>query len=403
MATKIIEFDTLSIPDLPDEGWPGYSGLLVLFKRGRRTLSARRLPLADGQVDEFELDRAADDALRHRHDLLVRERFAQCPQENLQRVSISVVICSRDRAEHLDRCLAALAECDPKPTEILVVDNASADDSTARVAKQHGVRCEREDRPGLNWARAHGAAAASGEVVAYIDDDVVVTPGWLEPFARRFSDPSLAGLTGLVLPYRLDDRASEMFENYCGFVRGYQHRSFTLSSIRPLGAANIGAGACMAFRRDIVNDLRLFNVELDAGTAARTGGDTYAFYRLITLGYRIDYDPDVVVRHQHRDSEEAVVSTLRDYSVGTYVFFLHCFLRHRESHAFVAGMRWFRSHHLRQLTGALLGRPRAQPLALTLAEIRGCFAAPLAYMKSRLNDNRRYPPVDGSVEEETST
>ncbi|MGI9264342.1 MAG: glycosyltransferase family 2 protein [Gammaproteobacteria bacterium] len=402
MATKIIEFDTLSMPDLPEEGWPGYSSVLVLFKRGRRTLNAQRLPLAGGQIDDFEFDRAAANALRHRHDLLVRERFAGSQIEDSPPISVSVVICSRDRAAQLDRCLAALAACDPQPMEILVVDNATADDSTARMAEQHGVRCEREDRPGLNWARARGAAAARGEIVAYIDDDVVVTSGWLTPFARRFGDPSLAGLTGLVMPYRLDDRASEMFENYCGFVRGYQHRTFTLSSIKPMGAANIGAGACMAFRRDIVNDLRLFNVELDAGTATRTGGDTYAFYRLITLGYRIDYDPDVVVRHQHRDSEDAVVSTLRDYSVGTYVFFLHCFLRHRESHALMAGMRWFRSHHLRQLTGGLLGRPRAQPLRMTLAEIRGCFAAPLAYLKARLNDRRHTPPTDDPVKAKAS-
>ena len=158
----------------------------------------------------------------------------------------------------------------------------------------------------------------------------------------------------------------------------------------------------MAFRREIINQLRLFNIELDAGTAARTGGDTYAFYRLISLGYRIDYNPDIVVRHNHRDSEGAVVSTLRDYSVGTYVFFLHCFLRHGELHALGAGLGWFRSHHLHHLVGGLLGRPHAQPLKLTLAEIRGCFTAPFAYLRSRLKDRRTYPPVDGSNESEAS-
>lgn len=402
MATKIIEIDTLSTPVLPDEGWPGYSSLLVLFRRGHRTLGARRLPLLDGRVNRVALDQAANDAVRSRTDLLVRERFGAVEPEQSSAVSISVIICTRDRASHLDRCLATLANCHPKPTEILVVDNASATRDTMKVAERHGVRCVREDRPGLNWARAKGARTARGEIVAYIDDDVNVSPTWLAPFARAFSDPSLAGLTGLVLPYALDDPASEMFEEYCGFIRGYKHRTFTISSLKPVGAANVGAGACMAFRRDLINQLRLFNIELDAGTAARTGGDTYAFYRLITLGYRIEYDPDVVVRHQHRDSESAVISTLRDYSIGTYVFFLHCFLRHREMHAFVAGMRWFRNHHLRHLFRRLIGRRQAQPIKLTLAEISGCFAAPGAYLRTRIRDRRPYPVSDESMESEAN-
>jgi glycosyltransferase involved in cell wall biosynthesis len=400
MATKIIEYDTLARPDLPVLGWPGYSSVLVHFKRGRHTLCVRRLKLTDGRTDIVAFDQEADSAVKNRPDLLVRERFGTAPCVNQPPPTISVVICSRDRAQHLDRCLGALAACDPMPNEIVVVDNASADDSTVRTASRHGVRCVREDRPGLNWARACGAVSATGDVVVYIDDDVVVTPNWLGPFASAFADPSLAGLTGLVLPYALDDKSSEMFENYCGFSRGEKHRTFTLSSINPMGAANIGAGACMALRRRLVNDLRLFNIELGVGTAARAGEETYAFYRLICLGYRIDYDPDVVVRHVHRDNVGAVKSTLRDYSIGTFVFILHCFLRHRETHALVAGLKWFRWHHLRQLLAGLRRRKNAQPLDLTLAEIGGCFYAPFAYLRSRLNDRHEYPPVDRSLKQE---
>lgn len=401
MATKIVECDALARPDMPGKGWPDYERLMVIFRQGPEILGVEHFPLEDGRVDCASVERAAR-SLAGERALRNVELRRESAFVAVAAPRISVVVCSRDRAEHLDRCLRALALSDPAPAEILVVDNASSSRATADVAARHGVRCIREPRPGLNWARARGARSAAGEVVAYVDDDVIVTPGWLLPLARSFQDQSLAAVTGLVLPYTLDDEASEMFEQYCGFSRGFLRRSYSLSTFSPMAAANIGAGACMAFRRDIVDELRLFNVELDAGTAARTGGDTYAFYRLISLGYRVEYNPDIIVRHKHRDTEAAVVSTLYDYSLGTYVVYLHCFLRHREVNALSAGLRWFCSHHLRQLARGLLRRHGAPPLRLTLAEVRGCFAAPYAYLRSRRNDRKPYPPAGEAVAAEVS-
>ena len=394
MRIKLVVYDTMSPPPLPAEGWPGYQVARVLFRHGHATLGADDLLLRDGRLDPAELRRAGDRLLRGRLDLLARQRFGELPARDDPGPTISVTVCTRDRPGHLARCLQALQASRPAPAEIIVVDNASKGDATREVADRFGVVYVREDRPGLNWARSRGAQHARGEIVAYVDDDVVVSPDWLEPFARAFRDPGVAGLTGLVMPLSLDTASERMFEKYCGFIRGFAPRRFSLPGTPPAGAGNAGAGACMALRRDLVNDLALFRVELDAGTAARTGGDTYAFYRLIALGYAIEYVPDVVVWHQHRDSVASVVSTLRDYSVGTYVFFLHSLLRHREVDVVRAGLAWFRHHHLRQLFRRLAGRADAQPLRLTLAEIGGCLAAPLAYLRSRLAERRgarRYP------------
>ena len=59
----------------------------------------------------------------------------------------------------------------------------------------------------------------------------------------------------------------------------------------PVAAGNIGAGASMALRKSLVTSLKLFESELDCGTATLSGGDSYAFYRLLKEGHAICYTP----------------------------------------------------------------------------------------------------------------
>jgi glycosyltransferase involved in cell wall biosynthesis len=111
-------------------------------------------------------------------------------------VTVSVVIPVKDDAMLLRRCLDALAAQRMPPAEVLVVDNASHDD-TAGVARSHGARVVFEAVPGIPAAAAAGFDAASGDVVARLDADCVPPPDWVERIARAFErDPELDGLTG---------------------------------------------------------------------------------------------------------------------------------------------------------------------------------------------------------------
>lgn len=111
-------------------------------------------------------------------------------------VSVSVVIPVRDDAALLRRCLTALRAQRMPPVEVVVVDNASRDD-TAKVASAHGARVVFEAAPGIPAAAAAGFDAASGDVVARLDADCVPPADWVERIAVAFArDPELAGLTG---------------------------------------------------------------------------------------------------------------------------------------------------------------------------------------------------------------
>jgi GT2 family glycosyltransferase len=198
-----------------------------------------------------------------------------------------------------------------------------------------------------------------------------------------FRDPRVGAASGLVLPLELDTEAQSLFEEYGGFSRGFQRLEFSAASIVPASAGRVGAGAAMAFRRALAETLRFFEVELDCGTRTRSGGDVYAFYRVLRRGYRVVYTPEAVAWHRHRRERDHLRSTLRGYSVGVYAFLLRCLHEHRDMSALAVGWQWFRGHHLRQLRRALLRQRGALPLDLVLSEIGGCLEAPYAYFYSR--------------------
>lgn len=392
MATKIVEHDLSGEPrDLI--GLKSYSHVLVLFRWHRRVLGRLLLDVDDGTVSASSLRFAA-----HRKfggaitSCIVEDLVSGVVPHAGKRtgdLSCSIVVCTRDRPEDLQRCLASVCPCAGPKVEVLVVDNAPSDDRTARLSKGFPVRYTLENRRGLNWARTRGAEEASGEIIVYIDDDAISGSGWLEGLLEPFANPEVGAVTALIMPAELENETQEGFERYCTFVRGFRRREFTAATISPLAAAKVGAGACMAIRRRLVNDLGLFRAELDCGTATRSGGDTYAFYRLLSTGYRIVYNPDVVVWHRHRRTEAELRETLAGYSIGTYAFLLRALLDHGEIGALHIGFRWFLSHHLRELYRGFRGKADAQPISLTLTEIRGILAAPGSYLRSRKEEERK--------------
>lgn len=386
MATKIMEIDLASgLRDLT--GLHGYPRARILLRWRGRVIGEIRHDVDGDRISAFDLWRtvhATGGGSFHPYlaEELVRSRDP-FPQREPEFLTRSVIVCTRNRPEDLRRCLDSICSFSPPDTEILVIDNAPSDERTARLTRDYPTRYVREERQGLNWARTRGAEEAQGKILVFIDDDASAGDGWLEAILAPFTDPEVAAVTGLVMPMELESTAQEDFELYCGFDRGFIRKEFTARTISPLAAANVGAGACMAIRRQLVNHLGLFRSELDCGTETRSGGDTYAFYRLLSLGYRIVYTPDAVVWHRHRRTTQELRDTLYGYSVGTYAFLLRVLLDHWEIGAIYLGFRWFFRHHLRRLWRRLKGKADAPPLFLTLTEVKGILAAPQAYLSSR--------------------
>ncbi len=132
-------------------------------------------------------------------------------------VKISFVIPAYNEEHYLPGCLQALRteisrHGDALETEIIVVNNASTDD-TAEVASLFGATVVNEPTKGVARARQKGLENATGDIVAYIDADTKVTPDWIVLMLSEFAaDPSLVALSGSCIFYDLP--------NFWRFVAG---------------------------------------------------------------------------------------------------------------------------------------------------------------------------------------
>ncbi len=126
---------------------------------------------------------------------------------------ISVVIPHLNQPEFLGRCLASLAAMTRAPDEVIVVDNGSRELPGA-ICAAHGARLLAEPEPGPGPARNRGVAAATGEVLAFIDADCLADPGWLAAAEAALADPGAAILGGDVRIALADPARPTMLEAY---------------------------------------------------------------------------------------------------------------------------------------------------------------------------------------------
>lgn len=294
--------------------------------------------------------------------------------------SLSIAICTKDRPELLARCLHSIQKVvavHPSPVEILVVDNAPSDHLTKTLVEAFPmVRYCCEPLPGLDVARNRALREATGEYLAYLDDDVVIDRGWLSGFYEAWSEnPDAAAFTGLVLPYELETKAQVLFEQAGGFRRGFDKIRYGQilegNPLYPCGAGIFGAGCNMAFRREVVLDLGGFDVALDTGKPLPGGGDLDIFYRIIRSGHVLVYEPQYLVFHQHRQTLAQLRRQYWSWGLGVMAFIVKSLQSDpamRNQHIRLMG--WWWKYQLRRLKHRLRGK-YPLPLGMILAELWG--------------------------------
>ncbi|MDP3767497.1 MAG: glycosyltransferase, partial [Dehalococcoidia bacterium] len=329
--TRVVEIDVAQ-PTAERHDLAGYGQALVLLRVHGRPVGFLRVPCLYGRLRALDVQAALEtdadlaDRVQQalvRHWLLQQHPASRAPQPLPH---WSVIICTRGRPEDLTRCLDSLMAARHEGGEIIVVDNDPPDDATRQVAARYPVKYVREPRRGLNWARSGGARAAAGEILIYTDDDVVVDRDWIPSILVPFAASRVGAVTGLTMPYEMESEPQELFERYGGHRRGFDRKVFDNSVIPPAAAGLVGSGANMALRRDVVRDLRVFESELDVGTAALSGGDAYAYYLVLARGYQIVYTPEALVWHKHRRDRASLRKMLYAYGVGAFAFLTRAFL-----------------------------------------------------------------------------
>src|SRR4029450_7611402 len=130
----------------------------------------------------------------------LRYAFAQTPGTSLREwPRVSVIVCTHNGSSTIRDCLEGIEQLDYPGIEVIVVDDGSKD-GTAAVAEGFDLRLIRTPNLGLSSARNTGIAAASGKIVAFLDDDSVPDRHWLRYLVSELLENNHAGVGGPNIP-----------------------------------------------------------------------------------------------------------------------------------------------------------------------------------------------------------
>jgi len=293
---------------------------------------------------------------------------------------VSVVIPTHERPADLERCLKALAPALAAGHEVIVVDNAPKTVRTAGVVARSSARYVVESTPGANHARNAGLRLARHEIVAFVDDDVVVSESWTAVVAATLADPQVGCMTGLVLPLELETEAQRDFERYCHHRRDMQRHVYTRATLPPSAAGVVGMGANMAFRREVLLALGGFDARFGPGRRTKTGDETELFARLLDADCTIVYEPRAYVWHRHRRTHREVRSCVFGYGVGLYSVLTKRVVENHDLGALVTGGRWLLGPLVKAARAKATGTPSAS-WSVVLAETAGAFLGPVSFLQ----------------------
>jgi glycosyltransferase involved in cell wall biosynthesis len=208
---------------------------------------------------------------------------------------ISIVLATRNRKAQLRRCLESLRTGSLPAgwkAEIIVVDNASLDDTASVVASFQAEQSDRsfhymrEPRRGKSFAVNRGLSAVRGSIVAFVDDDVVVDSRWMLEIIGQFQhDPGLDLLAGRVVTVEVNGRR----EGETGGAGEFQ-----LSAKRPL--VGLVMGCNLAVRREVIETVKGRDTRLGPGRGL-SAEDIDFVYRILKANFSGRFSERPIVAH----------------------------------------------------------------------------------------------------------
>ncbi|MET1063486.1 MAG: glycosyltransferase [Arthrobacter sp.] len=241
--------------------------------------------------------------------------------------SITVIVCTRDRASLLRGALAAILRLDYPNFDVIVVDNGARTAETRDMVRDEfsdpRLTLISEPKPGLSNARNAGLRLARGDIVAFTDDDVVVDGLWLRGIAAGFEQaPDVACVTGLVPAGELRSPAQGYFDERVSWSKMVAPKVFSMADppadlpTFPFCVGAFGTGANFALDRRTALALGAFDPALGVGTRTGGGEDIDMFTRVILQGHSLVVQPSAIVWHRHRAELEDLLVQARGYGKG---------------------------------------------------------------------------------------
>lgn len=233
---------------------------------------------------------------------------------------VSLIVCTRNRAEKLEALFSALGRVRARAAwELVIVDNGSSDETQSRLhtlARGLDVRTTivREPRQGLGRARNAGVSAARAALLAFTDDDCYPAADYIDRVVEAFASSERAYMGGRILLYDTEDHPITIRADAAPIpIPAY--------SVVPTGLVQ---GANMAFRRAVLDRIGGFDNALGPGTPF-CNDDVDAVARASAAGFAGSYVPEPVVHHHHgRQNPGEVAELWRSYDHGRGAYYAKC-------------------------------------------------------------------------------
>jgi GT2 family glycosyltransferase len=230
----------------------------------------------------------------------VQEAFAE-PHREAAAIApkMTVAVCTYNGSSTLPACLDGVSGLRYSDYEVVVVSDGSTDGSAGIARSYAGVRVIETENRGLSSARNTAAAAAGGEIVAYIDDDAVPDPDWLTHVAASFESEGVLAAGGPNVPPPESNRVAQAVANAPG---GPTH-----VLIGDREAEHI-PGCNMAISKTALDEIGGFDPQFRVA-----GDDVDICWRLLEAGGRIGFNPGAVVCHRRRATVGGYLRQQRGY------------------------------------------------------------------------------------------
>ncbi len=297
---------------------------------------------------------------------------------------MSVLICTRNRPQKLIRCIKSVFALQYDPFEIVVVDNGSENPLIPEMEYPVRTRFFSLPVPGLSYARNFAARQAEGTIVAYLDDDAIPDPNWLEAAAPNFADPHIACVTGRVVPMKSDTEWQAKFARTGWSPDRMTPLRFESANYSPF-TSSPGIGCNLFVRRSVLVDHHFSGV-MGAGTPVGGAEELYFFYQVIQSGFCIYYDPSAVVQHEFPGTEQEYKTKILRNGIARAAFITRFLVAEPNQRSAALG------HIFRRAGGSIEGSD--MPF---IFKIRGSFFGPIALLRSAMRHKRNAAAAEKGV------
>ena len=221
----------------------------------------------------------------------------------MSRIRVSVIVCTHNRRQYLPQNLEHLSRQSARPEhyEVLIIDNNSTDDtheiSKKFIAENPQVQALyfNEKNQGHTYARNRGIQEASGELLAFIDDDAFVAEDYIQNMVAFFdNNATVMAIGGKIIPRYEGSTPSWMSKYLLPLVSALDMGDRPT----PFSGTKFPIGANMAYRKEAFDRYGTFDVALGRRGSGLEGGDEKEMiYRLKKDNQKIYYVPNVEVAH----------------------------------------------------------------------------------------------------------